>query len=114
MNDASGPARQRRPFERILEDHQGRVWIGTMGGLACLEDGQIRSVETGYKVSALAIDRQGQVWRGSPDNKVIKGLGQEAQVIEVAKDHNAEEIILYSDREGRIRVGTTRGCLGRI
>ena len=48
-----------------------------MGGLACLEDGRIRPVETGHKVSALAIDRQGQVWHGSPEGKVIKGVGKE-------------------------------------
>ena len=103
-----------REVQRLSEDHQGRVWIGTMGGLACLEDNRIRPVETGNKVSELAIDRQGQVWRGSSENEVIKGVGKEAQVIEVAKDQNAEEIILYPDREGRMRVGTTGGCFGRI
>ena len=103
-----------REVQQLSEDHQGRVWIGTMGGLACLEDGRIRPVETGHKVSALAIDSQGQVWRGSPEGKVIKGVGKEAQVIEVTKDHNVEEIMLYPDQEGRIRVGTTGGCLGRI
>ena len=85
-----------------------------MGGLACLEDGRIRSSETGHNVSALAIDREGRVWSGSPEGEVIKGVGQEAQVIEVAKDHNRREIALYSDQEGRIRVGTAGGCLGRI
>ena len=99
---------------QLSEDHQGRIWIGTMGGLACLEDDRIRPVETGHKVTALAIDREGQIWRGSPEDKVIKGVGKEAQVIEVAKDHNAEEIMLYPDQEGRIRVGTSGGCLGRI
>ena len=103
-----------REVQQLSEDHQGRVWIGTMGGLACLEDGRMRPVETGSKVSALAIDREGQVWRGSPDNKVIRGVGKEAQVIEVAKDHNAEEIMLYPSQEGSIRVGTYDGHLGRI
>ena len=103
-----------REVQRLSEDHQGRVWIGTMGGLACLEDGRIRPVETGNKVSELAIDREGQVWRGSPEGKVIKGVGKEAQVIEVTEDQNAEEIMLYPDQEGRIRGGTTGGCFGRI
>ena len=40
-----------RGVHQLSEDHQGRIWIGTMGGLACLEDGRIRSVETGHKVS---------------------------------------------------------------
>ena len=102
-----------REVQQLSEDHQGRVWVGTMGGLACLEDGRIRPVETGDKVSALAIDREGQVWRGSPESKVIKGVGKEAQVIEVAKDHKVEEIMLYPDQEG-LRVGTTGGCFGRI
>ena len=103
-----------REVQQLSEDHQGRVWVGTMRGLACLEDGRMRPVETGSKVSALAIDREGQVWRGSPDNKVIRGVGKEAQVVEVAKDHNAEEIMLYPDQEGRMRVGTYDGHLGRI
>lgn len=103
-----------REVQQLGEDHQGRVWVGTMGGLACLEDDRIRPVETGHKVSALAIDREGQVWRGSPEGKVIKGVGKEAQVIEVAKDQNSEEIMLYPDHEGHIRVGTTGGCFGRI
>ena len=103
-----------REVQQLSEDHQGRVWIGTMGGLACLEDGQIRPVETGNKVSALAIDREGQVWRGSPEGKVIKGVGKEAQVIEVTKDNRYEEIKLYLDQEGRIKVGTYDGHLGRI
>ena len=85
-----------------------------MGGLACLEDGRIRPVETGHKVSALAIDRQGQVWHGSPEGKVIKGVGKEAQVIEVTKDNHYEEIKLYLDQEGGIKVGTSEGRLGRI
>ncbi|MYC71629.1 MAG: AAA domain-containing protein [Gemmatimonadetes bacterium] len=103
-----------REVQQLSEDHQGRVWIGTMGGLACLEDGRIRPVETGNKISELAIDRAGEVWRGSSENEVIKGVGKEAQVIEVAKNQNAEEIILYPDQDGRMRVGTTGGCFGRI
>ena len=85
-----------------------------MGGLACLEDGGIRPVETGNKVSELAIDREGQVWRGSPEGKVIKGVGKEAQVIEVTKNNRYEEIKLYLDQKRDIKVGTSEGRLGRI
>ena len=103
-----------REVQRLSEDHQGRVWIGTMGGLACLEDGRIRPVEIGNKVSELAIDREGQVWRGSPEGKVIKGVGKGAQVIEVTKDNRYEEIKLYLDQKRDIKVGTSEGRLGRI
>ena len=103
-----------REVQRLSEDHQGRVWIGTMGGLACLEDGRIRPVETGNKVSELAIDREGQVWRGSSGGKVIKGVGKGAQVIEVTKDNRHEEIKLYLDQKRDIKVGTSEGRLGRI
>ena len=101
---------------QLSEDHQGRIWIGTMGGLACLEDDRIRPVETGHKVTALAIDRQEQIWRGIPGGKVIKGMGKETQVIEVPKacSHSHGEITLYPDQEGGIRVGTCGGRLGRI
>ncbi len=71
-------------------------------------------METEHKVSALAIDREGQVWHGSPEGKVIKGVGKEAQVIEVIKDNCYEEIKLYLDQKGDIKVGTSEGRLGRI
>ena len=39
------------------EDHEGRMWIGTIGGMACMEEGQVRLVETGEIVSAMVVGR---------------------------------------------------------
>ena len=67
------------------EDHEGRMWIGTMGGMACMEDGQIRPVETGEIVSILMVDGQGQVWSGGDAGWVYKWEGETPQAIEVAE-----------------------------
>ncbi len=41
-------------------------------------------------------------------------MDTETQVIEVAKDLGPQEIMLYADLAGRLRVGTATGRLGRI
>ena len=98
---------------QLSEDDQGRVWIGTMGGLACLEDDRIRrwrpgtSHGVGHRLHGASLARE-------PEGKVIKGVGKEAQVIEVIKDNRYEEIKLYPDQEGGIKVGTSEGRFGRI
>ena len=48
-----------REIRCLGEDHEGRMWIGTMGGMACMEEGQVRPVETGEMVSAMVVDGQG-------------------------------------------------------
>ena len=95
------------------EDHEGRMWIGTMGGMACMEEGQIRPVETGEGVSAMVVDGQGQVWSGGNTGKVYKWKGQTPQAITVAEETHPEEISgLCEDRQGRIWVGTSEGRFG--
>ena len=42
-----------REVRCVGEDREGRLWIGTMGGLACREDDQIRSVAPRRTVSTL-------------------------------------------------------------
>ena len=97
------------------EDHEGRMWIGTMGGMACMEEGQIRPVETGEGVSAMVVDGQGQVWSGGNTGNVYKWEGQMPQAIPVAEETHPEEIAgLCEDGQGRIWVGTSEGRFGWI
>ena len=35
------------------------MWIGTMGGMACMEEGQVHPVETGETVWAMVVDGRG-------------------------------------------------------
>ena len=97
------------------EDHEGRMWIGTMAGMACMEEGQIRPIETGEIVSAMVVDGQGQVWSGGGAGKVYKWEGQTPQAIPVAAETDPEEVAgLCEDAQGRIWVGTSESRFGWI
>ena len=104
-----------REIRCLGEDHEGRMWIGTMGGMACMEEGQVRPVETGEIVSAMVVDGQGQIWSGGDTGQVYRWEGQTPQVIAVAEEvHSGEISGLCEDGQGRIWVGTFRGCFGWI
>ena len=104
-----------REIRHLGEDHKGRMWIGTMGGMACMEEGQIRPVETGEMVSAMVVDSQGQVWSGGDTGRVYRWEGQTPQAIPVAEEAHSEKIAgLCEDGQGRIWVGTSDGRFGWI
>ena len=104
-----------REIRHLGEDHEGRMWIGTMGGMACMEERQVRPVETGEIVSAMVVDGQGQVWSGGGAGKVYKWEGQTPQAIPVAEETHPKIIAgLCEDRQGRIWVGTSDGRFGWI
>ncbi len=97
------------------EDRAERLWIGTMRGLACREADRIRPVDPRRAVSTLVVDRQGQVWSGSPEGQVFKETGGEAQAIEGAETIHAEAIAgLWEDPAGCLNVCTSAGRWGRI
>ena len=98
----------------LEEDGAGRLWIGTMGGLACLEDDRIRSMEIGHEVWALEVDCWETLWIGNNESKVFKGA-TDPQVIAVPAEDNYEAIMgLCQDQTGRLWVGTHQGTLGWI
>ena len=104
-----------REIRHLGEDHEGRMWIGTMEGMAFMEEGQIRSVETRETVSAMVVDGQEQVWSGGGAGKVYKWEGQTPQAILVAEEIHSEAIAgLCKEGQGRIWVGTSGGRFGYI
>ena len=104
-----------REIRHLGENHEGRMWIGTMGGMACMEEGQVHPVETGEAVWTMVVDGQGQVWSGGGAGKVYKWEGQTPQAIPVAEGTHPEEIAgLCEDGQGRIWVGTSEGRFGWI
>ena len=104
-----------REIRHLGEDHEGRMWIGTMGGMACMEERQVRTVETGEIVWAMVVDGEGQVWSGGGAGKVYKWEGQTPQAISVAEGTHPEEIAgLCEDGQGRIWVGTSESRFGWI
>ena len=104
-----------REIRHLGEDHEGRMWIGTMGGMAYMEEGQVHPVETREIVSAMVVDGQGQVWSNGNAGKVYKWEGQTPQAIPVAEETHPEEITgLCEDGQGRIWVGTSKSRFGWI
>ena len=97
------------------EDGDGRVWIGTIGGMACMEEGRIRPLTKDDSVSALMVDGQGQVWSGGEQGRVYQWAGQTPQAIAVAAETDGDAITgLCEDGQGRIWVGTFQGHFGWI
>ena len=97
------------------EDHKNRMWIGTMGGMAYMEDDQILPVGPREMVSAMVVDSQGQVWSGGDAGKVFRWEGQTPQMIVVAEDPHSGEISgLCEDGQGRIWATELTGRLGWI
>ena len=104
-----------REIRHLGEDHEGRRWIGTMEGMACMEEEQVRPVKTGEIVSAMVVDGQGQVWSGGGAGKVYKWEGQTPQAIPIAEEADPEEVAgLCEDAQGHIWVGTSEGRFGWI
>ncbi len=98
----------------LEEDGAGRLWIGTEGGLAFLEDGRIHRTGMSRGVSALGIDRGEMLWIGE-GNQVSKGLGERSQVIPLcSQDEYDFAIGLCGDKEGRFWVFTRGGKGGWI
>ena len=98
----------------LEEDGSGRLWIGTMGGLACLEDDRIRSTEMAHDVSALEVDCRETLWIGNHEGKVFKGATAPEVIVVTAEDSYEDIIGLCHDQTGRLWVGTHQGTLGWI
>ena len=104
-----------REICHLGEDHGGRMWIGTMGGMACMEEGRIRPLDQVEPVSAMMVDGEGQVWSGGDTSQVYQWAGQTPHAIAVAEASHAGRITgLCQDGQGRIWVGTLQGRFGWI
>jgi transcriptional regulator with AAA-type ATPase domain/ligand-binding sensor domain-containing protein len=87
--------------EDLLEDHQGRIWIATLGGLSCFDGIRLRNFTTedglpNNRIRSLCEDRQGHLWLGT-DSGVVRYDGQRFQTIRspllssvtsIVEDHN--------------------------
>ncbi len=67
---------------RLVEDHQGAVWVGGQGGLSRFHDGRWQPVYIGgapvKSVRALYEDRQHNFWVGGPAWTARRSAGSEA------------------------------------
>jgi len=107
----------------LLEDRQGRLWIGTQRGLVLLdESGPLpvgRRLQTGFvpqgpgdseDVLALAEDAAGGLWIGTDDGLVHRSpAGVLARHGRAAGLPSPNVRALWIDRDGTLWVGTTSG-----
>jgi ligand-binding sensor domain-containing protein/two-component sensor histidine kinase len=118
----------------LLEDHGGRVWAGTDGGLFLLESrgGQVRfsrvdriglEPDVAVQVWALLEDAEGSIWIGStaglarllPNGRVVHyvlPVGREAHRLGENRQRASQPVNVWAltrDPEGRLWVGHSRG-----
>ncbi len=107
----------------LAMDASGRVWFAyqRIGGLGCVEDGQVRwfGSATPTQIDALAWSRQGHLWLGSNSADEGHGLYRFDGTTCAKVDAPACLIFaLYEGADGRLWIGTNRGLLclneGRI
>lgn len=104
-----------RPPTCVLEDHQGTLWVGTLGGLWKLKNGElVQDFETAplkdCAVTDLLEDRDGNLWAGTDG----QGLFRRAQGIwsnfgsRIGLSDDSV-LCLREDREGSLWIGTRTG-----
>lgn len=113
----------------LLRDRRGRVWIGTIGGLALFDPGSGRAERlqpgpAGEFVIALAEDAQGTIWIGTPqgldritgDQPIAAGPALPADtrsLFAINPEEGGQALWLASDR-GLLHLHVASGTVGRI
>ena len=104
----------------IHVDRTGRIWIGTLGGLACLDGGRLTVLGTGTglpsnRIGALLEDRDGTLWVGTHGGGLAKLREGKVHVIGTGQGLPSLTVTaLLEDSDGDLWVGGTAGGLGRI
>ncbi|MDB6027065.1 MAG: Two component regulator, sensor protein [Verrucomicrobiales bacterium] len=98
----------------VLSDSKSNLWVGVVGGLSCLKDGEVTSYtkKTGLadnRVTVLYEDREGTIWVGTygglnrlVDGQLIAEMNSEGQPYDWV---NA----ILQDREGNLWIGAKDG-----
>ncbi len=103
----------------LYQDHAGRLWVGTQGGLACREAGRWRLFTradglSAEEVRALAEDAQGNLWIGTVGGGLDRLRAGEFRAFHKADGLPSEDIAaLLVDAQGVLWVGTFGSGLGR-
>ncbi|HTZ57363.1 MAG TPA: two-component regulator propeller domain-containing protein [Acidobacteriaceae bacterium] len=97
----------------LLEDDQGRVWIGTDNGLFQVVQGRIRHVDTSPYTDSLAVhsiieDREHRIWVGGSALLVFDhGIATVKQLPGIDSENRVKSIVETQD--GTVWVGTVGG-----
>jgi signal transduction histidine kinase/ligand-binding sensor domain-containing protein len=104
----------------LLEDHAGRLWIGTYGGgLYLYHRGEFQAVQAGGGlaspfVRALFADRGGRIWVGTHGGGVSFGRDGRLRALRAADGLSNDIVrVIYEDHAGTIWIGTNAGGLNR-
>jgi len=102
----------------ILEDHAGRLWLGTTSGLYVSETGadfKPFTNSTWRYIRALAEDKAGVLWAGTGGGELVRVAGN---TVTASHPHDNQESgaiwSILADDDGTIWAGTFRGGLLRF
>jgi len=104
----------------ILEDHEGRIWIGRHSGVVCMSNNVISrfAVQNGFNqtdIRALAEDPTGNLWAGGEQGVLCQFTNGGFALHQINDGHGSQTICsLLSETDGTIWVGTFRGGLLRF
>lgn len=101
----------------VLEDHAGRVWIGTPRGLTVAGGEHACGADcvSGTPVTALLQSRDGDIWAGLGTDGIVRIDGEGTERFGVADGLPAGTVVaLHEDAEGSVWVAVYNGGLARI
>ncbi|WP_260705140.1 ligand-binding sensor domain-containing protein [Edaphobacter flagellatus] len=107
-------AKQGGGFVRaMLEDKEGRLWIGALDGLFLIDGVNMvrvddRKVVHRLQVFSMTIDRSGTIWIGGPSLYSVRGGKLTEYPFHDSKAQTAIEAILATD-DGQLWIGTYSG-----
>lgn len=102
----------------FCEDRNGRLWMGTIGGVAIFQDGKfsrdgVPSVLTNQSVSAICEDRKGGLWFGTERGLFCYRNGEVSLFTEKDGLPAGNISVIIEDRAGSLWLGS-RGGLTRF
>jgi ligand-binding sensor domain-containing protein len=100
----------------LLEDDQGRIWIGTDNGLFQMVHGELHQVDTSPYTPALAVhaivqDREHRIWVGGSALLLFDQAGVSTKRLPGRDSENRVKSILET-QDGTVWVGTVGGSTG--
>jgi len=108
-----------RDIHALCEDSEGRLWLGSQNGLACLDGGQWKTIIPNatippIAVYALAPDLKGGLWIGTVKGLIYYNKRQFTNYY-ISDGLPSDEIsALWLDNSGALWIGTLGGGLGRF
>lgn len=115
------PEHEKISGESLLEDTQGRFWVGIGNGMVLCrqhDEWQVYNETNGLPfafVTSMVEDAEGTVWAGSLDAGLYRFDGANFHLVSQKDGLSAEDIrSLACDREGNLWIGTRTGGLNRL